>query len=152
MPSKTPKPSKPTPKRLYRSESDQVVAGVAGGLAQYFDIDSTLVRIAFTFFFLAGGSGILAYILLWIVVPTESSLKSKDYIQANANEIKTKAQNLASNLNHTHKNSPNTTAIIIIILGFFFLFSNFGLFQWLDLGKLWPLFIIALGIHLLSKK
>ncbi len=146
------KSSKTTPKKLYRSESDQVIAGVAGGLAEYFDIDSTLIRIAIAFLFMVGGSGILAYILLWIVVPSESTLKSKDYIQANAQEIKSKAQNLASSISNSKNHSNNTGAIFIIILGIFLLFSNFGIFEWFDLSKLWPLIIIVLGIHLLSRK
>lgn len=56
-------------KRLYRSESDKVIAGVCAGLAQYFDIDPVLVRVAFVLLALLGGPGILLYIILWIVIP-----------------------------------------------------------------------------------
>ncbi len=59
-------------KRLYRSRDERMIAGVAGGIAQYFDIDPTLVRLAFVAATLAGGgSGLLAYIVLAIVMPLE---------------------------------------------------------------------------------
>jgi phage shock protein C len=59
------------PKRLYRSRTDSMIAGVCGGLAEYFDIDPTLVRLAFVAVLLLGGSAVLIYIIMWIVVPLE---------------------------------------------------------------------------------
>jgi phage shock protein C len=59
-------------KRLYRSEKDKMVAGVCGGLAEYFSIDPSLVRIFLVLITLLGGSGVLAYLIMWAVVPTES--------------------------------------------------------------------------------
>lgn len=58
-----------TPKKLYRSRTDRMLAGVCGGLGQYYGIDSTWVRLIFILFLLAGGSALLAYVILWIVVP-----------------------------------------------------------------------------------
>jgi phage shock protein C len=58
-------------KKLYRSTKDRMVAGVCSGVATYFKIDPTLVRLLFVIFALAGGPGLLAYIVLWIVVPEE---------------------------------------------------------------------------------
>ena len=64
-------------KRLYRSESDRMLAGVCGGLGEYFNIDPTLVRLIFAGTFLLGfGSSGLLYLLLWIVMPTESRMNS----------------------------------------------------------------------------
>jgi len=57
-------------KRLYRDETDAVVGGVCSGLAYYVNIDPILIRIAFVILTLAGGSGILFYIILWIVIPS----------------------------------------------------------------------------------
>lgn len=56
-------------KKLYRSSTDKKIAGVCGGLAEYFDMDPTLMRILWVVFVLAGGSGILAYIIAWIIMP-----------------------------------------------------------------------------------
>ncbi len=59
-------------KKLYRSNTDKMIAGVCGGLAQYFGVDSTLIRLIFALLvFLGVGSGILLYIILAIVVPLE---------------------------------------------------------------------------------
>jgi phage shock protein C len=60
-------------KRLYRSLDDRMLAGVCGGVAEYFNVDPTLVRLLFVIFSLAGGPGIIAYIVLAIVVPEEPS-------------------------------------------------------------------------------
>lgn len=59
-------------KRLYRSESNRMIAGVAGGLGAYFDIDPTIVRLGFVALAFLGGSGIVAYLVAWIIVPPES--------------------------------------------------------------------------------
>jgi phage shock protein C len=55
-------------KRLYRSTSQRVVAGICGGLGEYFDTDPIWFRIGFVILALGGGSGILAYLLMWIIV------------------------------------------------------------------------------------
>jgi len=59
------------PRKLYRSKNNRQLAGVCGGLAEYFNIDATLVRVLFVVFAVLGGSGLLAYILLWIIIPEE---------------------------------------------------------------------------------
>jgi phage shock protein C len=58
-------------KRLYRSRTERTIAGVCGGLAAYFELDPTIVRIAFVVLALLGGPGILLYVILWIVFPEE---------------------------------------------------------------------------------
>ncbi len=58
-------------RKLYRSNTDKMLAGVCGGLAKYFDIDPTIVRLAFVFVTLMGGSGILAYLVCWVVIPRD---------------------------------------------------------------------------------
>jgi phage shock protein C len=57
-------------KRLYRSRTDKMIAGVCGGLAEYFDTDPVIIRLIFIFLLLFGiGPIIIAYIIMWIVVP-----------------------------------------------------------------------------------
>ena len=58
-------------KRLYRIESGKMLAGVCGGIAEYFDIDPTLIRALFC---ILGGSGILLYIILAVLIPSEDDL------------------------------------------------------------------------------
>lgn len=64
-------------KKLYRSRSDRRVAGVCGGLAEYFEIDPLLVRILFVIATLAGGPGLLVYIVLALLMPEAPGEKSK---------------------------------------------------------------------------
>ena len=58
-------------KKLYKSARDKKICGVCGGIARYFSIDATLVRLALVAFCILGGSGILAYIICAIVIPDE---------------------------------------------------------------------------------
>ncbi|MBR4017724.1 MAG: PspC domain-containing protein [Oscillospiraceae bacterium] len=60
-------------KKLYKSNRDKHLCGVCGGIAEYFSIDSTLVRLGLVVFCLLGGSGILAYIVCAIIIPDEPS-------------------------------------------------------------------------------
>jgi len=65
----TPQHTKPA--RLYRSREDRVIAGVAGGFARYLGVDPVLVRLAIVALAIIGGSGLLAYVIAWIVMPEE---------------------------------------------------------------------------------
>jgi phage shock protein C len=56
-------------KRLVRSTTDKKIAGVAAGLADYFDLDPTIIRVVWLLAFLCAGAGLLAYIILWIALP-----------------------------------------------------------------------------------
>lgn len=58
-------------KKLYRSRTDSKIAGVCGGIAEYFNVDPTIVRLfaVLTIFF--GGGGVVAYLIAWLIVPLE---------------------------------------------------------------------------------
>ncbi len=60
-----------TDKKLYRSKEDRKIAGVCGGIAEYFNIDPTVIRVAWVILCAFGGSGIFAYILAAIIIPEE---------------------------------------------------------------------------------
>ena len=60
------------PRKLYRSETQRMLAGVCGGLAEYFNIDATVMRVLFLILAVFGGSGIVLYLVMWIVVPDAS--------------------------------------------------------------------------------
>lgn len=62
-------------KKLYRSETDKKIAGVCGGIAEYFKIDSTIVRLLLVLFCLMGGAGVLAYIIAWLVMPEQPQIE-----------------------------------------------------------------------------
>ena len=65
-------------KRLYKSATDRQISGVCGGLAEYFDVDTTLVRLAFVLLALLGGPGIILYIALAIAMPERPRDQYKD--------------------------------------------------------------------------
>ena len=65
-------------KKLYKSNTEKKLDGVCGGIAEYFSIDPTVVRLAWVIFSLCGGSGLLAYIICAIIMPT----KPENYIEA----------------------------------------------------------------------
>jgi phage shock protein C len=60
------------PRKLYRSQTQRMVAGVCGGLAEYFNIDATVMRVLFLILAVFGGSGIVLYLVMWIFVPDAS--------------------------------------------------------------------------------
>jgi phage shock protein PspC (stress-responsive transcriptional regulator) len=58
-------------KKLYRSNTDKMIAGVCGGLGKYFDIDTTIIRIIFVFLLLTGSAGFWIYLIMMVIVPME---------------------------------------------------------------------------------
>ena len=64
-------------RRFYLSNRDKVLGGVCGGVGQYFNVDPTLVRVLFVLALLLGGSGVLLYLVLWIITPQASSLSDE---------------------------------------------------------------------------
>ena len=148
-------------KRLYRSKDDRMIWGVCGGLAQYFDIDPTIVRVIALLSIFIGSLGIWAYIILAIVVPLEGSetTEPKDTIKENVEEIKETAGGLGRELRSTledegdeeemaktRQRRRNILGVILIILGIVFLLANFGLFWWFQWRILWPLVVVAIGV------
>ena len=65
-------------KRLYRVEQGKMLCGVCGGIAEYFDLDPSLVRLGWIVFCALVGSGVLAYIIAAIVIPTKSSVEGQN--------------------------------------------------------------------------
>lgn len=61
--------------KLYRSRTDEKIAGVCGGIAEYLEVDSTLIRLIWLAALLLAGWGFLAYIIAWIVIPEEPERK-----------------------------------------------------------------------------
>ncbi|GAB4290128.1 MAG: PspC domain-containing protein [Ignavibacteriaceae bacterium] len=145
-------------KKLYRSRKDKMIAGIAGGLAEYFDIDSSLVRVIFVVTLFMGGGGLLAYIILWIVIPEEPlifEMPSPDEQKTGSDENQPAGspdiQNPQKNFADTHreqKEKRNTFAgLLLIFLGMLFLAENF--IPHFDFGDFWPLILIAIGAGLL---
>lgn len=143
-------------RRLYRSEKNKVIAGVAGGLGKYFNVDPNIIRILFVLLTIFGGSGLIIYIVLWLVIPSESSPQNvtSESIKSNIEDMKYKTQTFAQNL-RVRKDTENSKfwwAIIIIGIGFLFLLNNYGILAPIDLERLWPLILIFFGLLVLLHK
>jgi phage shock protein C len=143
--------------KLYRSEKDRVIAGVCAGLGEFFQIDPTIVRIIFIIITIFGGGGILLYLILWLIIPSQKadSQLTKDNIEKNAEEIKDKAQQFAKDMkiNTTNLNSRQLFGIIIVVLGIMLLLGNFGFISFRYIWKFFPaIIVIILGVFILKKR
>ncbi len=135
-------------KRLYRSRKEKVLGGVAGGLAEYFSIDPTLVRILFVVTVFAGGSGILAYIILWIIIPEEPLIfDTNEEKAADTQEQDKKMEEHFHALNAQRQKRRVFFGVALVILGMFFLADN--LIPHIDFFDLFPIILIIVGIALL---
>lgn len=61
-------------KRIFRSKTNRTICGVCGGIGEYFNVDPTIIRLAWVIFSLAGGSGLLAYFIAAVVIPEETDV------------------------------------------------------------------------------
>lgn len=122
----------PGTKRLYKSRSDRLVAGICGGLGEYFSIDANLVRVGFVILALWGGIGILLYLAALIVVPADPSFPTEPVIRRDHGRL---------------------AGMILIAIGGMILLDNFGYLNWFDFHLSWrllvPLLFIVLGAWLL---
>jgi phage shock protein PspC (stress-responsive transcriptional regulator) len=157
--------------RLYRSVQGRVIGGVAGGLADFFGMDPTIVRLIFVLLVIFGGSGVLLYVVLWIILPERN-------IYSTFNQFTTPppsaAPGDASGIGETFEgfnqektyyaaNEPITSAtevqqrkkiegsliggVILIVIGSLFLIEKF--IPRINFGDLWPVVLIAIGLILI---
>lgn len=137
-----------TTDRLYRSTTDKVIGGVCGGLGTYLNLDPVVVRILFVLLAVFGGSGVLVYIILWIVIPeqkyTFGTKVGEEEIGINVNPG-VAADPLVSD---RRKNSSLIAGIALIAFGLLFLLDR--LIPMYDLWDFWPLLLIAAGVLLIK--
>jgi phage shock protein C len=110
-----------------------MIAGVAGGLAQYVNLDPTLVRLAFVLLGLTSGIGLLAYIILAVVVPERPADESEPVITSSLDSDR----------------GRELMGYALVGFGLLLLASNLGLFRVFDWGRYWPILLILGGVALL---
>ena len=138
---------------LYRSSKDQMIGGVAAGLADYLKIDPTIVRILFILLALVGGGGVMLYIILWIVLPTDEHITIINNNLNNMEENKNPENSQNSpfqpnNPKYKRKDDGSLIAgLILISLGIIFLVIRY--FPRIDFSDLWPVILIVIGVVLL---
>lgn len=148
-------------RKLERNQYDKMVAGVAAGLADYLLVDVTLIRIAFILMTVFGLSGLLIYVVLWVVIPERSlyeSFKHMDpfYTGAVPPVPPNPPIKPVPPIAVKKSNSGRFVAgFLLIAIGSYFLLDEFDIIpHWFSIWKLWPIILIASGIGLLlnSKK
>lgn len=141
-------------KRLRKSKEDSMLFGVAGGMAEYFDIDPTLMRAAWVVFILASaGTALIAYIILAIIMPKQESVAAQTSQPSaeNAVELPDDASQPTPRKDEAWRWSShrNLFGVAIVAAGVLFLLSNLGLLFWWRWDVLWPLALIAIGVALI---
>lgn len=140
-------------KGLYRSNHEKMIGGVAGGLAEYANIDVTLIRIVFLLLVLVGGGGAILYIILWIVLPPDPQMYFENPKPSNMEENKSNGntqepKNQPAQPQFKKKDDGSLIAgLILISLGVIFLVIRYV--PRVDFGDLWPVILIVIGIVLL---
>lgn len=138
-------------KKLYRSRTNKILGGVCAGIANYFGIDVVVVRLIWVLLALAGGPGVIGYIIAWIIIPAEPEPTPK---REQAAEDVQGDTALAEAPEHSHGNGNVIAAWALIIVGLFFLAERLLPYRWMHWfpwSRLWPALIIVAGLALLLR-
>lgn len=137
-------------KKLYRSNKEKMIGGVAGGLGQYFDVDPVLIRVLFVITLFMSGTGVIAYILLWIITPVEPTLAyemTSDTSDENPTVEKVSStENIEEKIKDTSKKRI-FAGVALILIGMIFLANN--IIPNFDFVDILPLILIGLGASIL---
>jgi phage shock protein C len=144
--------------KLYRSKKDCVIGGVCGGIAEYFDIDPTLVRLLAILIFFFGGSGIIAYIIGWIIIPqnpngnTEDNSENKGEIEGKTKKGTDKSSKKVEENLSEERLKGIILGVIFIIAGLVFMMGTlFPWITWIAWGTFWPVIIIVVGLIIMIR-
>jgi phage shock protein C len=139
--------------KLMRSEQDRFFVGVCGGIAAYLGVDSVFVRLAFVLLSLASGIGVILYLVLLFVMPSEENVDAppSKIVQDNFDQF---GNDVGSGVKRVrkHPQGPSIAAGILILLGIYLLMDSFNLLNWLNSTVVIALAFIAFGIYLISKR
>jgi phage shock protein C len=152
-------------KKLFRSRSERMIAGVCGGLGEYLGVDPVWLRLFFILLLFATGFGFWAYLILWIIVPEEGreSGTPGDTVQANVQDMADRAREFGQSIQRGLRgdrapaeagptSGPVIVGLAFIVLGVFLLLNQLNVFWWLRWDVMWPLLIILLGGGLLLSR
>jgi phage shock protein C len=137
-------------RRLYKSETDRVIGGVAGGMAEYLDVDPSIVRVVWAVLaIITGGLFFVLYIVMWIVVPLppESPRVEGEAPAPGAEGASTWNPRPPRRASRRSGGGSWVLGLILIGLGLYFLAREY--WPGIDFNRLWPFGLVALGILLL---
>lgn len=134
-------------KQLYRSVHNRRIAGVAGGIAEYFGVDPTPIRLLWLLAIFLGGSGFLGYLIAWIVIPEAPLSETNQPQPLSSNENTPEPSHSPQWSGSLQRNGFMYIGIFLILLGGIFLIKTF--LPWDITPYTWALFLIILGVLLL---
>lgn len=140
---------------LYRSTNQQVIGGVAAGIADNMNTDPTIIRILFIVLALFGGGGVLIYVIMWIALPADYTTPYNQPLNLDNMEKENMKQepNGSFDQNKHPWDSPKNdgsliAGLILITLGLIFLADRF--LPRIDFGDLWPIILLVAGIVMIK--
>ena len=129
--------------RLYRSRSDRMLFGVAGGMARYLDLDPSLVRIAWVLLVFAGGAGLLLYIVAAIVIPEEPHGATAAPPEGTTTPDSGSAWSYRAGTERRNRGgSAVLIGVVLVVVGAWLLLQRF---VQIDSGLVWPVALLILG-------
>ncbi|MFA6043156.1 MAG: PspC domain-containing protein [Patescibacteria group bacterium] len=135
-----------TQKKLYRSKTNRVIAGVAGGLGEYFAIDPVIFRVLFVALAFAGGSGLLLYIIGMLVIPEASGVTT-----AQSEVVIDKEGKVQNTAQGWLVDRRNLIGLLIVVVGIIALLNQVAPLHWFRWDFFWPIVIIIVGAYLIMK-
>jgi phage shock protein PspC (stress-responsive transcriptional regulator) len=138
--------------RLHKSRDDRFLFGVAGGIAEYFDVDPVLVRVGWVLLTVAtGGIGLLVYIVLAIVTPESRHQVSRtETISDDSSEQSESAVDVDTDERPSRRHTArNVLAVGLIVVGMIILLNNLGVFGSIRWDIVWPVAVVVLGLTIL---
>jgi len=142
-------------KKLYRSQKQKIVAGVCGGIAEYFEIDPVLIRLIWIVLIVFGGTGILAYLIAWIVIPRENGTCG-NYPPSEESPGEPAAQNFSEKPQNGSPDARLFWGIVLILVGllivahqFWWPFDFFRIMLKNIFRFFIPAVLIALGVFII---
>ena len=132
-------------KKLYKSSNDKVLAGVCGGIAEYFAVDTVIVRLAWVVFTLMGGAGLIAYIIAAIIIPEYPGGSS-----ARGDSERTEFPDKGTERKSTSGNTSIALGAILLLLGAFVLVRDF--IPWIPRDIILAAVLIGLGVFFIVRK
>lgn len=157
------------PQNLYKSKTNKVIAGVCGGVGEYFNVDATLVRLVWALAFFLGGSGFILYILAMIIMPDDPrAVPTKEAARETAvlpGEGQTEGTGTATAGDTGRGVELNSAAegkkgggeekrnqifgLVLVAVGAYFLLERY--FPFFKMRNWWPLLVILIGLFVIFK-
>lgn len=162
------------PQNLHKSSTNKVFVGVCGGLAEYFEVDATLIRLAWALAFFAGGSGLVLYILAAIIMPEdphqgipykgkknnspspcdEGTSVESDEVESENNEVKDRVnqegnREFTTGIPAREEKRQQILGLVLVSVGGYFLLQRF--FPFFNMHNWWPVILIVIGVFILLK-